>query len=82
MIAKYDIHLLIKDSWILYERVELPSLHLFSIDACVCVIWAVKCIYQNWCSYFRGIVGSKLHYQKGMSTIIINTPTLQNDKGS
>ena len=36
---------------------------------CVVVIWSVKCIYQNWCSYFRGIVRNKLHYQKGMSTI-------------
>jgi len=73
MIAKYDILTYCqKDNWILDERVEntfTAPLQCRRIYVCVCVIWAVKCIYQNWCSYFRGIVRNKLYYQKGVSTI-------------
>jgi len=78
MTAKYDIFTYCQKttgSWT--SESKTPSLHLFSIDVyicvcvCVCVfvIWAVKCIYQNWCSNFRGIVKNKLHYRKVMSTI-------------
>jgi len=74
MIAEYDIFTycqLTAGFWT--SESKTPSLHLFSVDVCVCVcvcvIWAEKCIYQNWCSYFRGIVRNKIHYQKVVGTI-------------